>query len=41
MKALNRPAWKDLGAFHQLALDWEIAEEAPKDLEELRLEILQ
>lgn len=41
MKALTRPAWKDLGVFHQLALDCEIAEEAPKDLEELRLEILQ
>lgn len=41
MKALNRPAWKDLGVFHQLALDWEIAEEAPKDLDELRREIMQ
>ena len=41
MKALTRPAWKDLGVFHHLALDWEIAEEAPHDLEELRLEILQ
>ena len=41
MKALTRPAWKDLGVFHHLALDWEIAEEAPQHLEELRLEIRQ
>ena len=41
MKALSRPAWKDLGVFHHLALDWEIAEEAPQYLDELRIEILR
>jgi hypothetical protein len=28
MKALDDPAWEDLAAFHHLALDWEIAEDA-------------
>jgi hypothetical protein len=28
MKALDGPQWEDLGVFHHLALDWEVAEGA-------------
>ena len=39
MKALDRPAWEDLGAFHHLALDWEVAEDAGFNLDALRDEM--
>ncbi|MEJ7785644.1 MAG: hypothetical protein WKF96_12640 [Solirubrobacteraceae bacterium] len=47
MKALDDPAWKDLGAFNHLALDWEVAEDACEaglrgaDLDALRAEMLR
>lgn len=47
MKALDGPAWEDLGAFHHLALDWEVAEDAREaglrgaDLDALRAEMLR
>jgi hypothetical protein len=41
MKALDRPAWEDLGAFHPLALDWEVAEGSRLDLDGLRGEMLR
>jgi hypothetical protein len=39
MKALDRPAWEDLGAFHHLALDWEVAEDGGFNLDALREEM--
>jgi hypothetical protein len=47
MKALGDPAWEDLGAFHHLALDWEVADDAREaglrgaDLDALRGEMLR
>jgi hypothetical protein len=41
MKALDSPAWEDLGAFHHLALDWEVAQDAGFDLDRLRAEMLR
>jgi hypothetical protein len=38
-KALDRPGWEDLRAFHHLALDWEAAEDAGFDLDALREEM--
>jgi hypothetical protein len=41
MKA-DRSAWKDLGAFHHLALGWEVAEDSQVgDVDELRREMLR
>lgn len=39
MNELNGPAWRDLGVFHHLALDWEVAEGASADIDALRHEI--
>jgi hypothetical protein len=41
MKAVDRPAWEDLVAFHHLALDWEVAEQASFTLDWLREEMLR
>jgi hypothetical protein len=41
MKALDGPAWEDLGAFHHLALDWEVAEDAAVDLDALRADTVR
>jgi hypothetical protein len=41
MRAINDPAWDDLGVFHHLALDWEVAEDAGLDLDHLRAEMLR
>jgi hypothetical protein len=41
MKALDRPAWEDLGTFHHLSLDWEAAEGARLDVDGLRAEMVR
>jgi hypothetical protein len=43
LNAIDGPAWADLGAFHHLALDWEVAAAASRraDLDALRSEMLQ
>jgi hypothetical protein len=41
MRAIDDPAWQDLGPFHHLALDWDVAEDAAFDLDGLRGEMLR
>ncbi len=40
MKVLDGPQWEDLGGFHHLALDWEVAEDVLFDQGRLRADML-
>ena len=41
MKGVNRPAWEDLAVFHHLSLDWEVADDAGLDRDNLRREMVR